>query len=136
MVAGASLSALEYGVATWSRRSLEAAELAPIGQTRDAVHRTLEQLEFQKIDQRENSNGLWIRLQTADQQGRDVTITCTAVSPTVTKMKIRVGLLGDQAVSVALHREIQKRIDADRQAGARQDAAREAAAGSRDRENP
>ncbi len=127
MAAGAGLNALEYGVTAWSRRALEAAELAPIEQARGAAQRTLEELEFRKIDRRDNSGGLWTRFWTADQQGRSVTITLTAIAPMVTKMKIRVGLLGDQAVSVALHREIQKRIDAARHAGEPPKPAREAA---------
>jgi Protein of unknown function (DUF3568) len=130
MVAGASLNALEYGVTTWSRRALEAAELAPIQQARDAAHRTLEELEFKDIDRRDNSSGLWTRLWTADQQGRSVTVTLTAVSPSVTKMKIRVGFLGDQAVSIALHREIQKRINAATHPGGTPGSPREAAHGA------
>ncbi len=129
MVAGAGLNALEYGVTTWSRRALEAAELSPIEQARGAARRTLEELEFQNIDCRDNSSRLWTRLWTVDQQGRSVTITLTAVSPSVTKMKIRVGFLGDQAVSVALHREIQKRIAGARHAAEPPKPAREAAAG-------
>lgn len=110
MAAGAGISAVEFGVSTYIKGRLEAAELASMDQAHASVLHTLTDLDFKDIGERRAANGRWTELTTEDRQGRTITIRCSAISPDVTKIKIRVGLWGDQAVSSTIHQQVREHL--------------------------
>lgn len=107
---GAGLNALGLGASTWFKGRLEAAELASLDDAHAAVRATLDDLKFEDVTERRAANGRWTEFEADDRQGRTLTVRCSAISPSVTKLSIRVGFWGDQAVSIALHEQVRSRL--------------------------
>ena len=114
VAAGAGITALEYGVTAWRKGLLSTAELASLDDAHAAVLQTLSELEFANIKGRRAENGRWTEWIAIDGQDRKVKVRCTRISPVMTKLKIRIGILGDEAVSLALHQQINERLRAER----------------------
>lgn len=110
VVMGAGLNALGLGASTWIKGRLEVAELASLDDAHAAVRQTLDDLKFEDVAEHRAANGRWTEFEADDRQGRTLTVRCSAISPSVTKLSIRVGFWGDQAVSLALREQVHARL--------------------------
>jgi hypothetical protein len=116
VAAGASLTALEFGVTAWRKGLLSTAELGTLDEAHAAVFQTLTELQFGELHEMHAENGRWCQWTATDGQGRNIKIRCSRISPVMTKLKIRVGFIpGDEAVSLALHQQINERLRSVRQ---------------------
>jgi len=88
------------GAVAYIRGDLEATVESPLNVTNRAAGRAISQLEFAKISEKKDALTSNITARTA--QDKKVEIILTKVSDTVTKVKIRVGVFGDEAVSMVI----------------------------------
>jgi hypothetical protein len=88
------------GAVAYIRGDLEATLEGSLNATNKAADRAVSQLEFVKISDRKDALAANLTARTA--QDKKVEIIMTKVSGQVTKVKIRVGIFGDEAVSLAI----------------------------------
>jgi hypothetical protein len=88
------------GAVAYIRGDLEATLEGSLNATNKAADRAVSQLEFVKISDRKDALSANLTARTA--QDKKVEIIMTKVSGQVTKVKIRVGIFGDEAVSLAI----------------------------------
>jgi hypothetical protein len=107
IIASAGVSALQAGTEAFINGRLEAAQLAPLQTVYEASLGALRDMEINVAHEilRRNAAGVEAR----DLQGREIQIDLVAVSPKVTKLRIRIGVWGDQAISRLILGQIQGR---------------------------
>jgi hypothetical protein len=110
VIASAGTSALQAGTSAYINGELDSAQIAPMATVYAAALDALSDLQFPLSSSRMISSRAGINAQEVN--GRSIRIELTAKSPVVTKINIRVGLVGDQAVSRLLLAEIQARCPA------------------------
>ncbi|MBL9031416.1 MAG: DUF3568 family protein [Phycisphaerae bacterium] len=97
VVATASVSALQAGTAAYIDGQLQAAHAANLDEAFAAAQAALAELRFTITSAKLRSNSALIVATESD--GHSLGVTLTRRTPGVTKVAIRVGLFGDQAVS-------------------------------------
>lgn len=97
VVAGAAAGA---GTVAYLRGELEASLDKNLDGVLRATNRGLEQLQFAKISEKKDALVAEVVARTARDQ--KVGVTLEKVSDTLTRVKIRVGMFGDEAISRAL----------------------------------
>ncbi len=85
------------GTVAYIQGELEAVEEIPLDRAWSASQATIEELQFNKTAERKDALQGRITAERAD--GSDVTIRLDAEGDTQTKIRIRVGTFGDEAVS-------------------------------------
>jgi hypothetical protein len=110
MVASAGVSALQYGTAAFVNGELEAAHVADLETVYQAALDTVRDLKFREEFVRVTDRTGYIHVR--ELTGRRIKIFLEARSSIVTKINIRVGVFGDQAISRLLLGEIQARCPA------------------------
>ncbi|MCC6661175.1 MAG: DUF3568 family protein [Phycisphaerales bacterium] len=93
------LNALEGGSAVWSRRTLASDEAAAFADAITAADRAINRLEFTRGQTLIEDGTAEFNVRDRD---KDITIRLTSRTPRVTKIKIRVGLFGDQSLSLLI----------------------------------
>ena len=88
------------GAVAYIRGELQATLESSLNVTNKAAGRAISQLEFAKVS--ENKDALTSTIIARTAQDKKVEIVMTKVSDSVTKVKIRVGVFGDEAVSMAI----------------------------------
>lgn len=88
------------GAVAYIRGDLEATLEARLDDTNRAADRAIAQLEFAKISNRKDALSANVTARTA--QDKKVQVEMTKISQRVTKVKIRIGVFGDEAVSLAI----------------------------------
>ena len=97
LIASASLRAAHFGTSAYFDGQLEAAVVHPFELTTQAARTALEELEFEIVSDVERPNALYLR---AKETGwREIKLSVYRKSPRVTKINMRIGILGDQAIS-------------------------------------
>ncbi len=111
MSAGAGLNLASLGTVAYIRGELQAAWRVPLEQTHAATLAALGTLELPPTVDKFKSKSAYIAME--DATGREISIRLEAISPAVTKIMIRVGFLGDQAVSTLILRQIDHELPGD-----------------------
>jgi hypothetical protein len=110
-VTSAGMSALQAGTSAYVGGELESAEVVELHTLYQIIHEVLaEELAFDIATARAGENHAFIH--TREAQGRMIRISLERKSPIVTKINIRVGLLGDQPMSRLVLGAIQSRLPA------------------------
>jgi hypothetical protein len=108
VVATSGFSVLQAGTSAFISGELEAAIPKPIAEVFEAADASLRELQFTlgaaKLD--EYNGYLYAR----ETQRRRIEITMEKKSPVVTKLNIRIGVFGDQAVSRLILATIQSKL--------------------------
>jgi hypothetical protein len=110
VVASAGASALQYGTAAFINGELEAAHVADLPTVYEAALSTIRDLRFKEDYLALNDRTAYLHVR--EMTGRKIKIFLEARSPAVTKINIRIGVWGDQAISRLLLGEIQARCPA------------------------
>jgi hypothetical protein len=110
VVASAAAPALQAGTAAFINGELEAAEIAPIETVYEASLSALKDLQFQIFYERPGDRTAYIFAH--ESAGVKITVFLEHKSPVVTKINIRIGVFGDQAISRLILGEIQARCPA------------------------
>jgi hypothetical protein len=108
IVASAGLTAFQEGSTAFIRGELESADAVPLGAFYQAALDALSGLNFRIVSSRLAPRGA--RIQALETGGRSIRIDLEKKSPLVTKLNIRVGIFGDQAVSRLIQQSIAKRL--------------------------
>jgi hypothetical protein len=110
MAAGATAGfGLAQGQAeSFIRGELKAARLVSIDKARQAVLEALGEVQVEVRTQREREYDGYIRGRA--EGGREIKVSLKADSPVVTRFSIRVGVMGDQAVSSLLMTQIDRAL--------------------------
>ncbi len=101
--------AVGAGAVAYVRGELAASVEADLDATYAAAQRALDKLEFAKIDQRKS--GLDAQLVRRTALDKRVEIKLKKVTDRLTKVEIRVGLVGDQELSLTLLDKIRAELD-------------------------
>lgn len=88
------------GAVAYIRGELEATVDSSLNATLKASDRAISQLEFAKVSEKKDALSANLVARTA--QDKKVEIDLAKVGDKVTKVKIRVGVFGDEAVSMAI----------------------------------
>lgn len=110
VIASAGANALQQGTSAFINGELDAAQIASLETVYKAGLDALGDLQFPITSSRLNKSSAGIT--SKEINGRAIRIELNAKSPIVTKINIRVGILGDQAISRLLLAEIQARCPA------------------------
>ncbi len=94
------------GAAAWINGDLEVNFDAPVSTVHSAAIRGLRKLELPITSEDKDKHHARIRSKYSD--GKDVTIDITAITERTSKVKIRVGVFGDQARSEAILTSMKK----------------------------
>jgi hypothetical protein len=111
VIASAGLSAFQTGTTAFIRGELEYADAVPLEIMYEAVGKAVDDLQFTRVSERMRPNFASIVVQ--ETGGRAVKIVLERKTPLVTKVKIRVGVFGDQAVARLVQQAAEKQIPAD-----------------------
>lgn len=101
--------AVGAGAVAYVRGELESSVEADLDATYAATQRALEKLEFAKIDQRKS--GLDAQLVHRTALDKRVEIKLKKITDRLTKIEIRIGLVGDQELSLTLLDKIRAELD-------------------------
>ncbi len=104
VIVPAGASVLELGSSAWTKGKLEVVELAPYEEVTACTRRVLEQLKFEGLRSKESEKS--VVLSARDQAARTIYIRVARVTPTLTQLSIRVGMFGDQPLSILIHQQI------------------------------
>jgi hypothetical protein len=96
------------GTVAYIRGELEGSVNAPLDAADRATNRAAEQLRFAKINEGSDALARIITLRTAEDKKIEVRLTRT--SETITRVRIRVGLFGDEPLSRLLLEKIQANL--------------------------
>jgi hypothetical protein len=96
------------GAVAWVRGELDASLSHPLDAVDQAANRAGEQLKFAKISESADALSRIITLRTAEDKRIEIRLTRT--TDTVTRVRIRVGTFGDEAVSRLLLDKIQANL--------------------------
>ena len=96
------------GAVAYIRGELEATLEGSLGASVRATDRAISQLEFAKVSEKKDALSANFVARTA--QDKRIEIVLTKVGASVTKVKIRVGVFGDEAVSLAILDKIKSGI--------------------------
>jgi hypothetical protein len=108
IVASAGVSALQAGSTAYVRGELESADAVPLRAFHAAAMQAMDDLHFPIVDARVATRFAQIRGREIG--GRAVRIDLEKKSPMVTKLNIRVGIFGDQAISRLIQQAISARL--------------------------
>jgi hypothetical protein len=108
VVASAGLSAFQTGTTAFIRGELEYADAVPMDVMHGAALDALRELRFRVVSERLGRTEAGIVA--AEVGGRSIRVVLEAKSVLVTKVNIRVGVFGDQAVSRIIQQAIQAKI--------------------------
>lgn len=108
VIASAGLGALQTGTTAFIRGELESAEPYPLDVAHQAARDGLVDLRLPIVSERITRNSAAIIA--SETGGRAVKIYLERKSPVVSKINIRVGVWGDQAMSRLVQQAIQKRF--------------------------
>lgn len=106
--ANAGLGVAQAGTSSFIQGTLQAAFDKPMDQVLEASHRSLTRLGYEIT--REDSDAHYAQLQSNQSDGSSIVLKLRKSSETVTGLSIRVGLLGDNAVSKLILIEIEKEL--------------------------
>ena len=108
VIATTGFGALQTGTEAFIRGELEAALATPLPEVYEAAQTAIKELEFTpRAAKLGDYNGYVYARET---QGRKVDIDLEKKSPRVTKVNIRVGIFGDQAIARLILGSIQKQL--------------------------
>jgi hypothetical protein len=93
----AGMSLAQDQATSFIRGELKAARLVPIADARRAVHVALTELQLAVLNEREGEHDGYVRGKA--EGGREVKIFLKADSAVMTRFTVRVGIMGDAAVS-------------------------------------
>lgn len=96
------------GAVAYIRGDLEASLDASLSVAARATDRAISQLEFAKVSERKDALTANFIARTA--QDKKIEIVLTKVGDKVTKVKIRVGVFGDEAISLAILDKIKQGV--------------------------
>lgn len=96
------------GAVAYIRGELEATLDRSLNDSVKASDRAIKQLEFAKVS--EKKDALTANLVARTAQDKKIEIDLAKVGDTVTKVKIRVGVFGDEAVSMAILEKIKQNL--------------------------
>jgi len=96
------------GAVAYIRGELEATLDSSLAATAKASDRAIKELEFAKVSEKKDALSANLVARTA--QDKKVEIDLTKVGDKVTKVKIRVGVFGDEAVSMAILEKIKQAL--------------------------
>jgi hypothetical protein len=101
----AGMAAAQAGSGAYTGGELRAARYATLDQTMEAVYATIDDLELEILTERTRTRSRYIMAK--EQRGPEFKITIERKSRMATRIRIRVGIIGD----VALSRLTMRRID-------------------------
>ena len=110
VIATAGFGAIQTGTEAFIRGELEAAVAHPLDEVFAASEAALYELQFPLKSSKLNQFNGYINAR--ESQGRGVDVDLEKKSPIVTKINVRVGLFGDQAISRLILSTIQARLAA------------------------
>lgn len=96
------------GTVAYIRGELEALLPANLDRTTAAANRALQELEFVKVN--ESKDALVAEIVARTALDKKITIMLTKTSDTTTRVRIRVGVFGDETVSRTLLNQIEKNL--------------------------
>ena len=105
IIVGAAAGA---GAVAYIRGELEATEQAPIGEVFAATKAAVDDLEFKVLSADADAYEGKVRAETA--RGKDISIALERESDTVTTIRIRVDLIGDEDLSRLIHDRIREHL--------------------------
>jgi hypothetical protein len=108
LIATAGFGALQTGTEAFIRGELESAVANPLAEVYAAGDAAVRELEFKITNSKLGKENGYIRAK--ETQGRKIVVDVEMKSPTVTKINIRVGLFGDQAISRLILSHIQEKL--------------------------
>jgi hypothetical protein len=108
IVAGAAAGA---GAVAYIRGELEATEQAPIGAVFEAAKAAVDELEFKVLSAEADAYEGKVHAETA--RGKEIGIILERESDTVTTIRIRVDVFGDEDLSRLIHERIRLHLAAD-----------------------
>lgn len=108
LIATAGFGALQTGTEAFIRGELEAAAANPIAEVFAAGEAAVVELGFKITNSKLGAANGYIR--TKETQGRKIVVDVEMKSPSVTKINIRVGVFGDQAISRLILSHIQEKL--------------------------
>jgi hypothetical protein len=108
IIASAGLTAFQEGSTAFIRGELESADAIPLSILYQAALDSMTDLQFRMVSS--NLTPRTGRIQALETGGRSVRIDLEKKSPLVTKLNIRVGVFGDQAVARLIQQSIAKRL--------------------------
>lgn len=109
LIATAGFGALQTGTEAFIRGELEAAVANPIAEVFAAGEAAVLELQFKVTNSKLGEFNGYIRAR--ESQGRKIVIDVEKKSPVVTKINVRVGLFGDQAISRLILSHIQEKLE-------------------------
>jgi hypothetical protein len=108
VMASAGSSAFELGASAWITGKLEAAEPHAMPDVHRAAEDVLHELGFIGVRGRLYEVTGWVHARSLD--GRTVRIRMQRTTRGLTKLSVRVGVFGDQSVSVLIHQRIVEKL--------------------------
>lgn len=115
LFASAGLSAVEEGTSAFIRGELRAARNVPLPTALQAAKDSLEELGF--TIKNTGTRGSYAFVIARDADNRPVTVRLLGPTPVITKIKVRIGVFGDGAVSQLLMDRILARMPSSPPAG-------------------
>lgn len=109
LLASAGLQALSNGTAVYVNGELEVAYRVPFDRVWEAMQQAVAEMRFKIVDARIRTPTKAL-LFAEEVTGRSTTISVTARTPLVTKVTIRVGLIGDQSISRLIMDRLEARM--------------------------
>jgi hypothetical protein len=110
VIATASFSVAQTGASAYIGGELVSAYVAPLDQVVESARGALEGLEFCPRAEREGELSMYILVR--ELKGREVGVRLESATPKVTRVKIRVGVWGDQALSQVIQKKIEEELAA------------------------
>jgi hypothetical protein len=108
VVATAGVTVAQAGTSAYFGGQLVTAYEAPLEMVEYAARKAVVVLQFDPRVDRRGDNSLYLMARGLD--GREVSIRVESASPAVTRLKIRVGVWGDQAVSRIIQRQVEEEL--------------------------
>lgn len=110
VVVTASVAAAEAGSSSFIRGELVQSHKAPLEQIAEAGRRAIRSLELRAGTDRAGDSSIF--LMAHERGGREIAIRFEEVSPVVTRVKIRIGIWGEQSLSRLVMTEIESQLEA------------------------
>lgn len=108
LIATAGFGALQTGTEAFIRGELESAVANPMAEVFAAGEAALLELQFKVTNSKLGKDNGYIRAK--ESQGRKIVVDVEKKSDLVTKINIRVGLFGDQAIARLILSHIQEKL--------------------------
>ncbi len=110
MLAGPTIQAISAGAGAYVNGEIQAAWTVPLDTLWPAAQASVQDLQFTLVRSKLDS-GLKGVIFVQDNERRSIEINMAAITPTVTRFTIRVGVFGDEAISRLIVKSLELEVD-------------------------